>query len=356
MFQVPCFKFKQPFRVGLQELSIGKGKDGSIKKYLSNLSLVLPNMRNVLVLFESGEIREIRPFSETGVPIDKKGTFYCRVNKEKYLDTVNKLQAHIKRGDIYEINYCIEFYAENISVSPAVVLQNLKNLTDAPYAGMYQYGDEIIICASPECFIKKEGNKLITRPMKGTAPRGKNQTEDTTNKKALAQSQKERTENIMALDVARNDLSRVAQKGTVTTTGLCEVLTFKNVHQMVSTVECFLKKNTGLPEIIKAVFPPASMTGAPKIRACELIDEYEFSSRGIYSGCLGSIAENGDFEFCVVIRTLIYNPHKQKISFSVGSAITAMANAEEEWQECMLKADSLLKALGALLQEVKFGQ
>lgn len=324
-------------------------------------------MKYVLVQYDSEEVKEIQPFTGTGNMIEHKacppqqepnngrrGRFYCRVNKQTYLETVNKLLAHIQRGDIYEINYCIEFFAEDIVIDPLKVFKKLKELTEAPFAGLYQCGDEIIICASPERFLKKEGNKLISQPMKGTAPRDKDADEDERQKKALAHSLKEQTENVMALDVARNDISIIAKKGTVQATELFGVRTFKNVHQMVSTVACELKDGVELKEILKATFPPASMTGAPKISACKLIKKYEASPRGIYSGCIGSINDNGDFDLSVVIRTLIYNPKLKRLSFHVGSAITASASPEKEWAECLLKAEALLKSLGTTAADVQF--
>ncbi len=312
-------------------------------------------MRHLLVLFESKEVKEIIPITEKPADVQETpGKFYCRINKEKYIETVNKLLAHIKRGDIYEINYCIEFFAEDIVINPHKVFTRLNELTEAPFAGMYQCEDHIILCASPERFIKREGNMLTSQPMKGTAPRGKNAAEDELLKKALAKSLKEQTENVMALDVARNDLSVIAKKGTVHTTELFGVHTFKNVHQMISTVDCELKEETSFEEIIAATFPPASMTGAPKISACRLISKYELWPRNIYSGCLGKINENGDFDFCVVIRSIVYSPNQTRLSFHVGSAITDSSEPEQEWEECLLKADALLKALGVEINEVTF--
>jgi para-aminobenzoate synthetase component 1 len=315
-------------------------------------------MTHIAVLFETKEILELSAVAvqEGSVMSNSKVGFNCLTNKESYIQTVHKLLAHIKRGDIYEINYCIEFFAENIEINPHAVFTQLKSLTDAPFSQLYKAGDKWIICASPERFIKKTGNKLVTQPMKGTAPRGKTPEEDIRLKTALANSLKEQTENVMAVDVARNDLSVVAKKGTVVTEELFGVQTFKNVHQMVSTISCELKENESFVNILDAVFPPASMTGAPKIKALELIRKYELSERGIYSGCIGSIAENGDFDFCVVIRTIIYDEKQKRVSMHVGSAVTAGCNPEEEWEECLLKVNSLLQALNSGKEYVKFAK
>jgi para-aminobenzoate synthetase component 1 len=313
-------------------------------------------MPYTLFLFEDRKQIEAKAVSneENNNVITKIGTVYCRLSKQKYIENVNKLLAHIKRGDIYEINYCIEFFCENAVINPQQVFKKLNELTEAPFAQLLKAEDDYIICASPERFIQKKGNVLISQPMKGTARRSTDAAEDLKIKNALQHSLKEQTENVMALDVARNDLSQVAAKGSVVVTELFGVHTFKNVHQMLSTVSCELKKNINLNDIIKVTFPPASMTGAPKLKALELITKYELSKRDIYSGALGFIDENGDFDFCVVIRTIIYNEKLKRVSFHVGSAITAQCNPEEEWTECLLKAETLFKALGVNANDIIF--
>jgi para-aminobenzoate synthetase component 1 len=312
-------------------------------------------MPYTLFLFEDGKQVEAKPVSnEVSNVVTKIGPVYCRLSKQKYIENVNKLLAHIKRGDIYEINYCIEFFCEDVVINPQQVFKKLNELTEAPFAQLLKAGDDFIICASPERFIQKKGNVLVSQPMKGTARRSADIAEDLKIKTALQHSLKEQTENVMALDVARNDLSQVATRGSVMVDELFGVHTFKNVHQMLSTVSCKLKENTNLTDIIKATFPPASMTGAPKLKAIELIKKYELSPRGIYSGALGFINENGDFDFCVVIRTILYNEELKQLSFHVGSAITAQCNPEEEWKECLLKAETLFKALGVSVDDVIF--
>ena len=313
-------------------------------------------MPHYLILFERGEVVVVEPVSvdEKFDVIPKTGKIQCRITKEVHLENLNKLLAHIKRGDVYEINYCIEFFCEDVVINPRQVFNKLKTLTEAPYTQLVKADDVYIICASPERFIQKKGNTLITQPMKGTARRSEDTKEDETIKNALQNSLKEQTENVMAVDVARNDLSQVAQTGTVKVDELFGVHTFKNVHQMVSTVSCKVKEGKSFNDIVKATFPPASMTGAPKLKAIELIKKYELSPRDIYSGALGFIDDNGDFDFCVVIRTLIYNSKLKRLSFHVGSAITAQCNPEEEWKECLLKAETLLKSIGGNIRKVVF--
>lgn len=266
-------------------------------------------------------------------------------SKQEYISIVNKLKQHIQQGDIYEINYCITFEATNVTIDPFKIYTKLNSISNAPYSALVKLDDKYIISASPELFLSKRGNKLFTKPIKGTAKRGATKEEDEKLKTALFNSLKERTENVMIVDVVRNDLSRIAKKGTVTVEKLYDVETYDQVHQMVSTVSCELKDGISFDEIINATFPMASMTGAPKIRAMELIDEFETYSRGPYSGCMGYIYENGDFDLSVLIRSIFYNESEKYLSFSVGSAITSMCDPEKEYEECLLKAAAMRKVL-----------
>jgi para-aminobenzoate synthetase component 1 len=313
-------------------------------------------MPHVLISFEDGKQLEVNPVIEEAFNsvTTKTGSIRCRLNKQSYIDIIHKLLAHIKHGDIYEINYCIEFFSDDVVINPQEVFNCLNKLTEAPFAQLLKSGDTYIICASPERFIQKKGNVLISQPMKGTARRSTNMTKDQEIKQKLQHSLKEQTENVMALDVARNDLSQVAQKGSVVVDELFAVHSFKNVHQMLSTVSCQLKEDIDFNAILGATFPPASMTGAPKLKAIELIKKYELSPRGMYSGALGFIDEQGNFDLCVVIRTILYNQKTGKLSFYVGSAITAQCNPEEEWNECLLKAETLFTALGVSINQVVF--
>ena len=313
-------------------------------------------MPHVLISFEDSIQREVKPvpvleFSHISTKIDH---ITCRLNKQTYLDKVQKLLAHIKRGDIYEINYCIEFFSDDAVINPLDVFNRLNTLTEAPFAQLLKSEDTYIICASPERFLQRKGNILSSQPMKGTARRSEDAAKDMKIKQSLQQSLKEQTENVMALDVARNDLSQIAQKGTVHVDELFGVNSFKNVHQMLSTVSCRVKEHVAFKDIIKATFPPASMTGAPKIKAVELIKKYELSPRGIYSGTLGFMDDTGNFDLCVVIRTILYNQKLKRVSFHVGSAITAQCDPEEEWNECMLKAETLFRALDFPMGQVIF--
>lgn len=270
------------------------------------------------------------------------------ISKEDYIKKVNALKQHIQKGDIYEINYCITFEAKNAEINPLEVFEKLNSISDAPYGCLAKFENNYIISSSPELFITKQKNKLITKPIKGTAKRGKTINEDDLLKKNLLNSLKERTENIMIVDVCRNDLSRIAEKGSVKAEKLYDIESYQQVHQMVSTVTCELKNQISFSQIIDATFPMASMTGAPKIKAMQLIDEYELYNRNAYSGTLGYIDEEGNFDLSVLIRSIFYDDEKKYLNFSVGSAITAMCNAEEEYEECLLKANAMIQVLSEL--------
>ena len=268
-----------------------------------------------------------------------------RTQKSTYIDHVNRLKEHIAVGDIYEANYCVEMYNENVQIDPLVCYETLIDLTQAPYSCYYKFDGVHVLCASPERFMKFGKGVVTSEPMKGTIRRGKDQVEDEALKARLAMDPKERAENVMIVDLVRNDLSKHAVKDSVRVDGLFEVKSFKTVHQMVSTVSAKVKEGTSAEEIIRDAFPMGSMTGAPKVRAMELIDEHEDMPRGIYSGSIGYFEPNGDFDFNVVIRSIIYNEQTKYLSLKVGSAITAGSDPEKEYDECMLKAEALMKAL-----------
>jgi para-aminobenzoate synthetase component 1 len=265
------------------------------------------------------------------------------------LDHVHALKRHIQRGDIYEINYCIRFFAENTVLDPISIFLKLHALSKAPYSALVKLGDDFILSASPELFLKKEGNHISTKPIKGTIRRGTTIAEDEALKTALHENTKERTENVMAVDVARNDLSQFATKASVHVNKLYNIETFETVHQMVSTVSCEMKEGTSFEAMMNAAFPMASMTGAPKLSAMQLIDTHEDFDRGYYSGAMGLVDGNGDFTLSVIIRSIFYNQHRQQVSLAVGSAITYLSEPEQEYEECLLKANALVKALGAVL-------
>ncbi|MCK5780968.1 MAG: anthranilate synthase component I family protein [Flavobacteriales bacterium] len=268
-----------------------------------------------------------------------------RIPKEAYLNSVQKLREHIKRGDIYEVNYCQEFYSENAVIDPVDKYIKLNEISTPPFASFYKLDKHFLVSASPERFIQKHREKVISQPIKGTARRGKNTTEDLQIIEALKNDEKERAENIMIVDLVRNDLSKTSKIGTVEVNELCEIYSFQQVHQMISTVSSEVDDTKSPIDIIKNMFPMGSMTGAPKIRAMQLIDIYEKTKRGLYSGSVGYITPHGDFDFNVIIRSILYNEEKHYLSFTVGGAITYKSDPEKEFEETMIKADAIFRIL-----------
>lgn len=268
-----------------------------------------------------------------------------RVSKEQYLDKVSKMLNYIHLGDIYEANFCMEFYAENVLIHPLRLYQKLNAISEPPFAVFFKNNKHFLLSASPERFLKKEGNKIISQPIKGTAKRFSDVDLDAISKENLAQNPKERSENIMIVDLVRNDLSKTATKGSVQVKELCKVFTFKQVHQMISTIVSEVDDSCSPTEIIKSAFPMGSMTGAPKISAMQIIEELEETKRGLYSGAVGYFMPNGDFDFNVVIRSILYNDENKYLSFSVGSAITSRSEPTMEYEECLLKAKAMFDVL-----------
>ena len=269
-----------------------------------------------------------------------------RIPKDMYISNVQKLRGHIKRGDIYEANFCQEFYSENTVIDPVDKYLKLNKISTPPFACFYKLNNQYLISASPERFMHKEGDKVISQPIKGTARRGKSSKDDNLIIEELKNNNKERAENIMIVDLVRNDLSKTAIEGSVKVEELCKVYSFPQVHHMISTVTSLVDNNKVSPvDIIKNAFPMGSMTGAPKVRAMQLIDIYESTKRGLYSGSVGYFSPEGDFDFNVIIRSILYSADRNYLSFTVGSAITFKSDPEKEFEETLLKADAIFKIL-----------
>ncbi len=282
---------------------------------------------------------------ETSSPATQKIEIQSKITKEEYVDSVNKLKEHIQNGDIYEINFCQEFYVENSSINTIDIYKKLNAISGAPFSAYCKFGTHYLMCASPERFLKKQGNKLISQPIKGTTKRSNNSEKDEQLKNELLHNEKERSENVMIVDLVRNDLSRIAKRGSVKVEELFGIYTFKQVHQMISSISCDIRETVSFTEILRSMFPMGSMTGAPKVSAMKLIEEYESTKRGLYSGAVGYISPEGDFDFNVVIRSILYNSENNYLSFMVGSAITDKAQAEQEYEECLLKAKAMFEVL-----------
>lgn len=268
-----------------------------------------------------------------------------KIHKDEYFSKLNTILDHIKRGDIYEANFCQEFYAEEVEIDPYSIYTNLNTISEPPFATFFKHEELYLLSASPERYLRKEGEKIISQPIKGTAKRFVNVIEDDKIAFDLARDEKERSENIMIVDLVRNDLSRLAKKGSVKVEELCKVYSFKQVHQLISTVVSELREDAHPVDVIKETFPMGSMTGAPKISAMQIIEKLEETKRGLYSGAFGYFTPEGDFDFNVVIRSILYNSDKKYVSYSVGGAITAKSIPEKEYEECLLKAKAMKQVL-----------
>jgi len=297
--------------------------------------------------------REINAVELPVSGIMKRVNIQNRVAKKEYIQIIERLKEHILRGDCYEINFCQEFYAEHAAIDPVVVYKKLSTVSPNPFSALYKMDDRWLICASPERYLRKQGNRILSQPIKGTSKRiTGNAEEDKISKDELRHSAKDRSENVMVVDLVRNDLAKVCKEGTVKVDELYGIYSFPQVHQMISTVTGELKEDISFRDIIKATFPMGSMTGAPKKRVMELIEQYEKTKRGIFSGAVGYISAGGDlpagqasFDFNVVIRSIMYNATTNYLSYQAGSGITFYSDPENEWEECLLKAEAIKKVL-----------
>jgi para-aminobenzoate synthetase component 1 len=283
--------------------------------------------------------------STTAPPLSEKIEIKQKISKEEYIQKITKLQQLILQGEIYETNFCMEYFAENVSLQPIAAYQKLNEISPMPFSCYLKLQDRYLLCASPERFIKKEQQQLISQPIKGTAKRDPDPKKDIEIRLALENSQKERSENIMIVDLVRNDLSHFAIPGSVKVEEVCALYSFTNVHQMISTVVAELEKEADVVEVIKKAFPMGSMTGAPKVRAMKLTDELEETARGLFSGAVGYFTPELDFDFNVVIRSILYNQETRYLSFQAGSAITYYADAEKEYEECEVKTAAIRTVL-----------
>lgn len=264
-----------------------------------------------------------------------------RISKQDYVVKVGKMLEYIQNGTIYEANFCMEFFAENATINPHATFESLNEISQAPFSCFFKNNKHYAISASPERYLKKMGDKCISQPIKGTSRRFQNEDEDEQSKINLANDPKERSENIMIVDLVRNDLSKTAQKASVKVEELCQIYSFLQVHQMISTVTSLIKPEFSAVAVIKSTFPMGSMTGAPKISAMKIIEELEETKRGLYSGAIGYFTPENEFDFNVVIRSILYNESTKYLSFSVGSAITSKSEPEKEYEECLLKARAM---------------
>lgn len=273
------------------------------------------------------------------------GEVQQRISKDLYIEKVNKMLEHIHIGDMYEANFCMEFFAENAEINPLEKFQKLNTISQAPFSVFFKNNKQYLLSASPERYLKKVGENVISQPIKGTSKRSSDPVEDENSKQFLESDSKERAENIMITDLVRNDLSHTAQKGSVEVVELCKIYSFLQVHQMISTITSKVDPQYSAVDVLKTTFPMGSMTGAPKISVMKIIENLEETKRGLYSGAVGYFTPEGDFDFNVVIRSILYNQENKYVSFSVGSAITSLSDPEKEYEECLLKAKAMHEVL-----------
>ena len=304
--------------------------------------LVLGITKDLEAFIESEHAEEIwkdvNAQKNISYPFESNLTLLSRVDKEHYISNVNRIKEHILDGDVYEMNYCIELFQENVQFDPFSLFTEYNDKSRSPFASFIKLNDKYLMCGSPERFLQKTGSQLISQPIKGTIKRGRTNVEDDALKNQLKNDEKERAENVMIVDLVRNDLSRSCKPGTVRVSEIFGIYPFTFVHQMISTVSGEICDEVSSVEAIKNAFPMGSMTGAPKVMALKLIEELEDTKRGIYSGALGYISPNGDFDFNVVIRSFTYNSTRQYLSYMIGSAVTIDSDPEREYEECLLKA------------------
>jgi para-aminobenzoate synthetase/4-amino-4-deoxychorismate lyase len=314
------------------------------------LAALLPEDRQQ-PLFWIGLFREPRRFNdaETRRWLDANGALERSTisdlqlswTRERYTSAFAKVQDYIAAGDVYQINltlkYCFAFTGDAVALYAA-----LRRKQRVAYGALIGAGDFHVLSLSPELFFRREGKHLTSRPMKGTAPRGRTPREDARLKTWLTVDEKQRAENLMIVDLLRNDLGRIAKIGSVEVTDLFTVETYRTVHQMTSGITAELRTDMGLKDMLKALFPCGSVTGAPKVRAMEIIRELEAHPRGVYTGAIGHIAPNGDCQFNVAIRTLFIDANGVG-EMGIGSGVVSDSKAEAEFEECMLKAHFLTK-------------
>ena len=266
-------------------------------------------------------------------------------SREEYETKFKAVRTALQRGDIYEMNLCMPWSGAAPANESWTMFERLAANTKAPHSAYVQAGPWRTLCASPERFLAKRGNKLHSQPIKGTVKRGATETEDNALRDALVSSEKEQAENVMIVDLVRNDLSRVAERNSVSVDELFGIHSFATVHQMISSVSCTLRSDTSPLDIMRATFPMGSMTGAPKLSAMMHIARLEETGRGLYSGALGYVCPKGDWDLNVVIRSLMHNAETGRVDATFGGAITLLAEAEAEYDECLLKAQALRKCL-----------
>jgi len=343
-FKNYIFPFNSNQYDGIEAPVIALFKPKIFVRVVHDAVFISSNENNVNQIFN--DILSIRLFDYSSQNFHQPIQVESRISKDEYCNIIKNLKQHIQQGDCYEINFCQEFYATNVELNPLQKFQQLNNISPNPFNTFYKLHDIYSIGASPERFLKKIGNKIISQPIKGTIKRDlSNSIQDELLKQQLRESEKEKSENVMIVDLVRNDLSKIAERNSVKVEELFGLYSFPQVYQMISTISAVVDYKINFIEVLKALFPMGSMTGAPKYKVMQLIEEYEKTKRGIYSGSIGYITPDNDFDFNVVIRTIVYNQTKKYLSYQVGSAITIKSNPEQEFEECLTKAQAIVDTL-----------
>ncbi len=319
--------------------------------FLFQPQIVIALNKNIVQIsfldINSNDIFEAITKTEIENKVSSKSTnkINAAISEPEYLATIENLKKHILRGDCYEINFCQEFFIESADINPLETYIQLLKISPSPFSCFYKLHDKYLLCASPERFLSKYDQTIFSQPIKGTAARNKDDSLDILQKQNLYNNPKEKSENVMVVDLVRNDLSKICKEGSVITNELFGIYSFPQVHQMISTISGTLRDEILFSEIIKATFPMGSMTGAPKHRVLQLIEQYETTKRGLFSGSVGYITPQKNFDFNVVIRSIFYNEDNKYLNYFVGSGITIYADAESEYKECRLKASAIEKVL-----------
>lgn len=276
-------------------------------------------------------------------------SFKPRTSKEEYKKSFDSLHKHIQQGNIYEINLCQKFYIDQVEFDPFSTYIQFSRNSPSPFSVFFRKNELFVLSASPERYLAKRGRQIISQPIKGTIGRGNTEEEDKLNMSNLLSSEKDIAENVMIADLVRNDLTKHAKKGTVSKKSNLTLNSYSHVHQLISTIVCEIDSSTDVVDVLNDTFPMGSMTGAPKINAMKLIDAHEKDRRGIYSGTIGYFDPDHDFDFNVVIRSLVYDQNNSTLCFHTGGAITFYSDMEHEYQECLLKAKNILTTLGTTI-------
>lgn len=340
-FNIPDMRFKFYDNIIIFDLINNKKyitalgvKDDSNKSIKNILDTIQKNI-NMSKLEES-------LINKDDIDKTKKNKFHSNFSREEYINKIKRLKEYIRSGDVYIANMTQRFLCESNEES-IKIYENLRNINKAPFSVFANYDDFQIISSSPERFIQIKDRKAHTRPIKGTRPRGKDSKEDLINREALINSEKDKAELLMVVDLERNDFSKVCKPYTVKVSELFKLEEYATVFHLVSTIEGELKDEISEVKFIRECFPGGSITGTPKIRAMEIIEELEMLKRNIYTGCIGYFDFRGNSDFNIAIRTIIKKDNKAY--FGVGGGITYDSIEEDEYDETLDKAKALMKVL-----------